>query len=282
MSFITPLALALLAPLMVIFWLSRASRFNAAAMLPGTWATVIAPRFRGIVAGRSQIAVAQAPLLTLVLAGLVAVALTRPGLDLKDPEQYGVVGGRVIVMDIGADLSRHRQFLDELHNADTTTATAIVAVSGDAYRITPFTTDRAHINRYVRVLNADMIPRPGQEPHLGLAHAERLLGETSYLVQQIVFLSRRPAPDDLVAIPLANADRIIVDLSDGTSWQAWADIQQAEFATRDAIATIARDFDAATRAAARSELPDTRFELTPIIIAITALLLLVKFRRRAE
>lgn len=282
MSFIAPLAFALLIPLGAIFWASRAPRFNAAALLPGTWGAVVAPRFRAIVSGQSRLSAAKAPFLTLGLAALVALSLTRPGLDLQDPEAFSGVGGRVVVMDIGADLSRHRQFLDQLHGADRMTSTAVVAVSGDAYRVTPFTTDRAHIDRYVRVLSADMMPRPGQQPHLGLAHAERLLDEAGYLVRQVVFLSKRPAPPEIVTVPIANADRIVVDLGDGTSWRDWAEAQQAEMMGRDQVSALASDFTAATRAAARAELPDARFDLTPMLIALAALLFLLKFRRRED
>ena len=282
MSFLAPLALALLIPLGAIFWMSRTPRFNAAALLPGTWGAVVAPRFRAIVAGQSRLAAAQAPFLTLTVAILVAMSLTRPGLDLQDPEGFSGVGGRVVVMDIGADLTRHRQFLDQLHGADRMTSTAIVAVSGDAYRVTPFTTDQAYIDRYVRVLSADMMPRPGQQPHLGLANAERLLDEAGFLVRQVIFLSKRPAPPDIVAVPTASADRIVIDLSDGTSWRDWAEAQQAEIVGRDAIAPLTSNFTAATRAAARAELPDARFDLTPLLITLATALFLLKFRRREE
>lgn len=282
MSFVAPLALTLLLPLAAMFWISRSTRFSAAAVLPGSWGGVIAPRFRALIAQRSKLTTAQAPVLSLFLAALIALSLSRPGLDLKDPQEFGSIAGRVVVMDIGADLSRHRQFLDELHQADTKTATAVVAVAGDAYRITPFTSDKAHIDRYIRVLRADMMPRAGHEPHLGLAHGERLLEEAGYLVRQVVFLSHRPAPEQAVTVPLGNTQRIFIDLGDGSSWKDWANAQQARIAGRDTAAEIAHSFIAATQDAARSELPDSRFELTPLLVALAALLFLLKFRRRAQ
>ncbi len=282
MSFVSPMAFALLIPLGALFWVVRAPRFNAAAQLPGAWARAVAPAFRAIVAQRSEVAAAAAPWLTLCLGILVAIALTRPGLDVRDPDDFATLGGRVVVLDVGADLARHRQFLTALHRADPSTATAIVAVSGDAYRVTPFTTDKAHIDRYVRVLTADMMPRPGQQPHLGLARAERLLEDGGYVARQVVFLSARRAPEKVIAVPKTTADRIVVDLDDGNDWATWAEAQEAETAVRDAIEDIVSDLASSARAAARAELPDARFELTTPLIALTALLWLFKFRRRAE
>lgn len=282
MSFVAPLAFLLLIPMVVLIWLSRTSRFNIGARLPGAWARVVAPRFRGIVASQSDLAAASSPALSIVLGALIITAITRPGLDVREPEDFATLGGRVVVLDVGADLAHHWQFLDALHQADPATAMAVVAVSGDAYRVTPFTTDKAHTNRYTRVLDASMMPRPGQNPHLGIARAERLLEDGGYLVRQVVFLSARRPPDQAVAVPASDAHRVVVSLDDAQDWGAWAEVQGAEHVGASAVSDITADHTAATWAAARAELPDARFEITPILVAIAALLWLLTFRRRAE
>lgn len=282
MSFVAPLAFLLFIPLAALIWLSRSSRFSIGSRLPGAWARVVTPRFRGVVAAQSDIAAASSPLVALALGALIITAITRPGLDVRDPEDFATLGGRVVVLDVGADLARHWQFLDALHQADPATALAVVAVSGDAYRVTPFTTDKAHTDRYVRVLDASMMPRPGQNPHLGVARAERLLEDGGYLVRQVVFLSARMPPDQAVAVPLSDAQRVVVSLDDARDWGVWAEAQGAEHRDASAVSDIAADLAAATWAAARSELPDARFEITPFLVALAALLWLLKFRRRAE
>lgn len=282
MSFVWPLAFLLFLPMTGLIWLSRTSRFAIVARLPGAWSRVVAPRFRAIVAAQSDIAAAASPTLSIVLGILIITALTRPGLDVREPDDFATLGGRVVVLDVGADLARHWQFLDALHQADPATATAVVAVTGDAYRITPFTTDKAHTDRYVRVLTADMMPRPGQNPHLGLARAERLLEDGGYLVRQVIFLSARQPPDQTVAVPEAKARRVVVSLDDAHDWGDWAEAQRADYDGPDAASDITADHIAATWAAARAELPDARFEITPFLIALAALLWLIKFRRRAE
>ncbi len=282
MSFVTPLAFLLLIPMTALIWLSRTSRFAIVARLPGAWSRVVAAKFRGIVAAQSDIAAASSPWLSILLGALIITALTRPGLDIREPDDFATLGGRVVVLDVGADLARHWQFLDALHQADPATATAVVAVSGDAYRVTPFTTDKAHTDRYVRVLDASMMPRPGQNPHLGLARAERLLEDGGYLVRQVVFLSARKPPDQTVEAPVSGAQRIVVSLDDKNDWTDWAEAQRAEYVDTSAVTDIIADHTAATWAAARSELPGARFEITPGLVALAALLWLIKFRRRAE
>ena len=281
MSFAAPIMLLPAIPFTVLFFLCRSPRFNAAAQLPGAWSRVVAPEFRRAVSAQAQ-GRAFPSLLTFIAGLLLITALGRPGADLKSSEDYASLGGRVVVIDVGADLTRHRQFIDSLHMADQATATAIVAVAGDAYRITPFTSDKSYIDRYVRVLNADMMPRSGHRPHLGLAQAERLLERSGYLVQQIIFLSARAAPGELVEVPQVGIERIVVDLADGDSWRSWASAQSAGIAGRDRVREIVDEFSSATQAAARTELPDAEFELRTPLIGLAALLFLFKFRRRLE
>ena len=281
MSFAAPFALLLLVPFTALFALRRSPRFNTAAQLPGAWARVVAPEFRRAVTSQSD-GRPFSELLTFLAGVLLIVALGRPGVDLKDADDYASLGGRVIVIDVGADLARHRQFVSALREADPTTATAIVAVAGDAYRITPFTSDRTHIDRYVRVLNADMMPRPGQKPHLGLALAERLLEQGGYLVKQVIFLSARAAPEAPVGVPAVRTGRIVVDLGDGDTWRDWAAAQEADLAGRGAIGGIVEDFSAVTRAAARTELPDAAMDLKAPLIGLAAILFVFTFRRRSE
>lgn len=281
MTFIAPFALLLIGPFALLFALCRSPRFNVAAQLPGAWARVVAPAFRPIVAVQSQSG--SAPhVLTFVVGVLLILAMARPGVDLKDPEDFASLGGRVVVIDVGADLTRHRQFVDALVLAEEATATAIVAVTGDAYRITPFTSDKAHTDRYLRVLSADMMPRPGHKPHLGLALAERMLEQGGYLVRQVIILSARDAPGEVVAVPPVGVSRILVDLSDGDGWRNWASAQEADIASRDAVDAIASDFSSDMLAAARSELPDAVVELKTPLIGLAAMLFLFRFRRRAE
>lgn len=280
MSFAAPFALCLLIPFAALIWVSRRFGPGPGTSLPGAWARVVGPRFRRTVAARSDIAAAKAPWRAVGIGTLVIAALARPGLDVRQAEDFATVAGRVVVLDVGADLARHRQFLNGLIRTDPDTVLAVVAVSGDAYRITPFTTDGAHTDRYARVLEQDMMPRPGLKPHIGLARAERILEDGGFLVRQIVFLSARRPPDSVVPVPDTGADRIVVGLDPAQNWEEWAQAQNARHLGPGDYGDIAADLSAAARAAARSELPAARFEITPGLVLLAAFLWLPTFRRR--
>lgn len=281
MSFATPLALILLVPLLVLLVLSATRSHGWAGRLPGTWDRVVAPTLKRHVAVHSNLGKAGAPVLAIGLAALVVLALARPGVDADDPRDIVTLGGRVIVLDVGEDLAGHQLFIDALHDADPAIATAIIAVAGDAYRIVPFTTDKAQIDRYVQVLSADMMPAPGNRPHLGIARAEKILLDAGYLVRQIVLVTAKRPPEQSVAISQTETQRIVVPLFNPAIWQDWADTQHSTLADRESVSDIAETLADAIRAAARSELPATRLDLATILIGITALLWLLLFRRRA-
>ena len=280
MSFAFPIALLLLLPLAGLVLMVGSMRGPQAIRLPGKWQDVVASGLRAYVARRSNLDRAGLPVLCFAGGALVIFALARPGLDAKNTEAYANLAGRVIVMDVGADLSRHRGFMDALHRADPNVATAVIASSGDAYRIVPFTTDKSQIDRYVRVLNAGMMPRPGQSPHIALAQAERALDNAGYLVRQIVVLSERAAPAQDVQIPPGQSQRVMVPLADPAGWRDWASLQDAAIVEDDAVARLTARLKQEAMATARSELPSARTEFTTLLIGLAGLLWLLLFRRR--
>jgi hypothetical protein len=187
----------------------------------------------------------------------------------------------VIILDVGADLARHRQFVDTLIRADPGVATSIIAVAEDTYRIVPFTTDHVQIDRYVRVLNADMMPRPGQKPHVALADAERSLASAGLPARQIVLLSARSAPDQIVEIPRQQSDRYVVKLGDAQGWEQWADAQGATVLRAGSALQLTEARRQQARRIARAEIPTARHDLTVWLIALAAVLWLLLFRRRS-
>ena len=280
MSFVLPYALLLLLPLAGLAWMARAGRRSWAGRLPGAWHQVVSPDLRPLIALRSRLGAAGTPVLCFGIGALLIGALARPGLDADDPEDFATLAGRVIVLDVGSNLARHRHALDALYRADPGVATAVVAVSGDAYRIVPFTTDRAQIDRYVRVLSAEIMPEPGQRPHLGLARAERSLNDAGYLVRQVVVLTGRRAPEQVVEIPGTDSQRYVVALEDDLGWEDWATAQGGSVLARAEIDSVTEELQREARDKARAELPGSRIELSFVLIALSAALWLLLFRRR--
>lgn len=281
MTFVLPFVLLLLLPLVGGFVLAKSAGQGRIGRLPGAWQQAVASGLRGYIAQQSKLTQTGTPILCFGTAVLVIVALSRPGLDTDSAQEYTTLAGRVIILDVGADLTRHRHFVDDLHHADSQVSTSVIASSGDTYRIIPFTTDKSQIDRYVRVLNAKMIPMPGQSPHLALAQAERLLSDAGYIVRQVVLVTARHGPEQVIEIPLGRSDRFVVPLITDEAWTGWAAAQHAAVLNDDAVADLTQSLRQEAVAAARSELPSARTEFTTFLIALAALPWLLMFRRRA-
>ena len=282
MSFVAPYTLLLLLPLALAGYLAFTGARGWAGQLPGAWQRIVSARLRPLIAERSQLGASATPVLCLAVCAIIVVALSRPGLDSEENDDFVTLAGRVVVLDVGSDLARHRHALDAIFRAGPGVATAIVAVSGDAYRIVPFTTDKAQIDRYVRVLSSDMMPDPGQRPHLGLARAEQILTSAGYLVRQVVLLTARPAPPRIVEIPSTDSQRYVVPLDPAVDWAAWAAAQSATDMQREDIDRIASDLERSARDMARAELPGSRWEFTTFLIALAGVVSLLLFRRRTS
>lgn len=285
MSLIHPTVLLLLLPLVLAGVLARSTRFGWAGRLPGGWDQVISPRLKAHAALRSGLGRAGAPVLCLGIAALLITALARPGIDADRTEAHATLAGRVVVLDVGAELDAQRLFLDALNGAGRMPATAVVVATGEAYRIVPFTTDTAQIDRYVRVLRQDMMPVSGHRPHLGLAEAERILAAAGLPVRQIVFITSTLPPETMVPVPGTGSERIIVALGSAGAtgiWARWAEGWDASLAGRGSADDIAQALEDAARAAARAELPAARLDLSSALLAVAALFWLLLFRRRAS
>ena len=282
MSFVAPLALLLCIPLCAFLVLAGRLRTMSTSRLPGAWHGLVAPALRPFMAHRSGLGRAAAPVLCFVLALLVVFSLARPGMDRKDHESLGMLAGRVVIVDVGSDLTLHRHVIDDLFRADPGISTALVAVAGDAYRVVPFTTDKAQVDRYLRVLSAEMMPQPGNNAHLGLALAERMLTEAGFPVRQILILSARQAPETLVEIPTSKSERVVLPLASRDGWSEWTQAQGGTLVQEQDLPALSASLRVDARALSRSDLPTARFELTTILIGLTALLWLLLFRRRTS
>lgn len=278
MSFAVPIALILLVPLCMAGLLTGSARLGWAGRLPGMWDRAVAKPLKAHLARHSSLGRAAPPVLTLLIAAVLILALARPGIEVKRPQDFATLAGRVVVMDMGSDMAEHRLFVDALFRSGPA-ATAIVAVAGDAYRIVPFTTDWQQIDRYLRVLRADVMPEPGRRPHLGLARAERILENADYIVRQVVLVTAKPPPEIIVEVPDSGAQRVVVALRHGEAWAPWATSWGADLLAGTDTDAIAAALDDAAKTAARTELPGARTDLSSLLLGLAAALSLLLFRR---
>lgn len=280
MSFALPLFLILMIPLAAAVWVLTKGGMATAGRLPGAWNALVAPPLKRFLAGRAGASRNRTPLLALCIAGLIVLALARPGGEVGGEIDLTGLAGRVIVMDASTDISRQAVFIRELENANPTLPTAIIAAGADAYLITPFTTDPEQAHRYLNVLTPDMLPDEGRRLHLGLAMAETALARAGYPAGQIILTSDQPPP---APVPISDSDTIrTIAALGGGDWQAFADFYGAEVIGGGAGATASDDLLARVRDQVAATLPGARFDLSPWLIAAAMLGWLALFRRRAS
>lgn len=280
MSFALPAVLILMIPLAVAAWLLTKGGIAIAGRLPGAWNAMVSPPLKRFLAARAAAQRNRTPFLALCIAGLIVLALARPGGETGAGLDLTGVAGRVIVMDASTDISRQAVFIRELEDANPNLPTAIIAAGADAYLITPFTTDPAQTHRYLNVLTPDMMPGEGRRLHFGLAMAEKTLARAGYPVGQIILTSDQPPP---APVAIADSDTIrTVAVLGGGDWRGFADAYGADVvgsgagaSASDVLLTRVRDEVAAT-------LPGVRFDLSVWLIAAAMLCWLALFRRRAS
>lgn len=277
----------LLAPLIfLLLYLTR----PRSRILPAGWMNIVTTELRAYL---SQAVVAMTSpwrrfavfaLFCLLGAALAAISIDRP--QQPDPRN---LHGRYLVLDLGPDLDERaivmaaRGFLAQTFDAPT----GIIAVAGRAFDIVPITTDQTHIDRYLQVLEADMIPLRGRAPLAGLMLATEHLQRSKIVAGQIVLFSQGDPPGTQSAtsftdIAIAADVWIMLPSSDLPAWREIA-------GTLDARLTTPGDSDAVTDALAeqravalRNATPvSDRQELTAwLILAALPVWLLTLFRRR--
>ena len=162
MSVVHPLAFLLLLPaLAVLAWL-KWWRGEAAMRLPGQWRRTVQKAMHSFMAER-VVAQSRLPVwFWLSIWTLLVLALACPILDLGKPVPYSNLAGRVIAIDLGAgvDVDRQRLMVDRLLDAAPTMPTALVIATSEAFDIVPFTTDRAHVDRYLKAVSYTHLTLP--------------------------------------------------------------------------------------------------------------------------
>lgn len=281
MSFAHPFALLGLLPLAglaILLWRQAPSLVPA---LPGGWAKLIAPPLRRYMArdltrpGLGQV------WLTLGIAACLVLAIARPLVPTGDGRDWANLVGRVLVIDAEHDgIAARRIVVDRLLAASPKVPTALVALSGDAYVLVPFTTDAAQIDRYLRVLEPDAMPMRGLAVHTGLALAEKTISDAGVLARQIVLVVGAGAPGDAVDLPETDTLRAVITAGDPAGWDKVAAAYGAEVASSDSLAGVTEALDAAVRDLAAS-LPGEMIDLSPFLIALALVLALGLFRRRS-
>lgn len=208
--FLSPLWLLALIPLGgLVLWLSRRAK-NQALIAPHLASAL------GLASPKSQ----RGALHLLGLSWLIAVtALAGPSFEKQPRPSYSNSSARVVVMDMSlslhaADIKPNRlaqaryKVLDLLKGWQEG-STALVAYAGDAYTVSPLTSDSATIANLVPNLSPEIMPFPGANAASGVKLAIEMLKNAGLNRGDIILLA-----DDLDS----SESKAIRALLDGTNW----------------------------------------------------------------
>lgn len=283
MSFAHPLFLLALAPLLLVaaplFW-----RAAGHAPPPGDWRRLMDPALIRICGPKTPRGRGARMICGLAALALI-VALARPVFDKSPTPPPQGLAGRVLAIELlpEAEMARQRLAAKAFLDDAPLTPTAIVAVSGNAYEITPTTTDRAYLERYLSVLAAELSPTAGRsDPALGLRRAEALLERAGYAVGQTVYLAASP-PAEGGAPEAPKEGRLRAILTDPAYQDAWRDRADAWGARLGAAGDPASALGDLHRLATLREADlagSQALDLRSWLVALAAAFWLILFRRR--
>ncbi|WP_089719659.1 VWA domain-containing protein [Candidatus Entotheonella palauensis] len=282
MSLATPWTLLLLVPALgALIWLKTGSS-SGAARLPGHWHRVIEPALQPFMA-RYTIAESRPPIwLMLSIWTLLVLALAQPSIDTGTATDYANLAGRVMVLDLGAGADIHNQRLAVIRLIEDApeVPTAIVVATSESFEAVPMTTDRAHLERYLQAIEADVMPVDGRFIELAAAHSEALLTRAEIVAGQVVMISGGTPPARETVRPPQWPRALVVADGSLQPWRAYANQTRARLTDIDNLAPLSRDLNRDMAWAAWQSDRSARRDMAPWLIGSALGLWLGLFRRR--
>ncbi len=210
-TFLYPLWLLGLIPwLMLLVWLSKRQKSQ----------TLIAPHLAkamGLQVKRSKSA-----LLSIIAAtgAITLIALAGPSFSSQERPSFANTSARVVVMDMSMSmyatdikpnrLTQARYKVTDLLNSWQDGTTALVAYAGDAYVVSPMTSDTRTIANLIPSLSPEIMPYPGANAAKGVELAVEVMQNTGAGSGNIVLVT-----DDIDA----KEKQDIESLLSGSNWR---------------------------------------------------------------
>ncbi len=282
MSLTAPWALLLLVPALGAWLWLHLQTHTGPMRLPGHWNRLIEPALQPFMA-RYALAASRPPVgLIVAIWALLVLALAQPSIDTGEAPDYANLVGRAIVLDLGAGADIHHQRLAVIRLIEDApdVPTAIVTATSESFEAVPMTTDRVHLERYLQVIEADVMPVGGRFLQLATAHGEALLTRAEMVAGQVVVITGGAPPQGETAVP-SQWPRALV-IADGSllAWRAYANQSKAELTDIDGLAPLSQDLDHDMARAQRQSDQTTRWDLAPWLTGAAIVLWLGLFRRR--
>ncbi len=277
----------LLAPILLLLMVVLTPR---SLELPGEWSRAIGSNLRQFLAGGVTMSGRRRRLSPVVLLWVfLAAALATISFGQKDAPALRNLHARVVVIDLGLDepgrslVDRARHLLEQTDAVPT----AVVAVTGHSFVVVPFTTDFRHIDRYLQVLDTEVMPVDGRAAALGIDRATALLRDNDIVEGQIIVFTAQTPPVDSIEVESSALDAepiwFVVDRPLHKAWQRYASQFGARIVDPTNAARIHTDLERRRqRAVASTASIRQRRDLTPWLIAVVMALWLLMFFRREQ
>lgn len=193
--FIRPHWLWAIIPLLIIVGLIRYIQKQQSG-----WQSVIAGHLYQHMITTGDNTKARPPLKLLGLAWIIAsIALAGPTWERLPQPVYQLNSGKVVLLDMSMSmratdvkpdrLTRAKYKAIDLVNAITEGETGLVAYAGDAFTISPLSSDAQNLTTLIPSLTPEIMPIVGSEPALGLLAAIELLGNAGYQQGEIFWVT---------------------------------------------------------------------------------------------
>lgn len=256
------------------------------AKLPAGWQRLVSTDMRQI-ANRHVIATRDrtGSILRALLWLTLGLALAEPAFENDTIAPASNIGGRVIIVDLSnaEQAAAVRGAAAVLSASAPGVPVALVAATGDAFDIVPFTTDVKHVTRYLSVLDPELMPVAGHEPRRAIAHAEAMLIRAGMIAGQTVLVTAtKAAPARQLARDrwLRAIVYVLPDSSFPAPLVALAKETEATLAFAADLSAVDRELEAAISNLIDGS-PDQsgRMPLQPWLAGMAALLWLLQFRR---
>lgn len=258
--------------------------------LPGEWSRAISTNLREFLSSGVNLASRRHRLSPVILLWIImAAGLASISLGQMDVPALRNLHARVVIIDLGIStngrrqVDRARQFLDRTDAVPT----AVVAVTSHAFVVVPFTTDFRHIDRYLEVLDPEVMPIDGRAPGLGLDKSLALLRDNDIMAGQIIVFADEMPPVDAFEVEELDLDPIpiwfVIDEVQHDNWRRYASQLSARIVKPADVDNVNDDLkQRRQRAMAGSASIRQRRDLTPWFIGFAMLLWLFIFFRREE
>ncbi len=144
----------------------------------------------GVVAGKGRGAIVAA-----ATAALIALALLGPAVERQGSTNFRNLDTMVIALDLSRSVAESPQFQDAkiaaLATAEAagTRQVAIVAYAGDAYLVSPPTTDRKGLETTLFALDGQTVPDFGSAPTRAIALARKTLKDAGVVSGDVVLIT---------------------------------------------------------------------------------------------